>query len=69
MQREVDDNCYKEDGQGWSRKWAHYQGGHMTMHDASTFWIKNGPWLAGNDSRGWPTEYSIQFTYYDTLVD
>jgi prepilin-type N-terminal cleavage/methylation domain-containing protein len=59
---------YKEDGQWWSRKWAHTTGGHMAMHDGSARWVRNGPWLAGNGSQGWPAEYSIRFDYYDTLV-
>ncbi len=55
--------------QWWSRKWAHYDGGNMTMHDGSTMWVRNGPWLPGNGSQGWPAEYSIRFDYYDTLVE
>lgn len=59
---------YQEDGQWWSRKWAHYSGGNMAMHDGSVRWIPNAPWLSGDNARGWPAEYSIRFSHYDTLV-
>jgi len=40
------------------RKWAHYDGGNVVMHDGSGRFVRNSPYLDSND-KGWPAKYGL----------